>query len=52
MSKGWVYIGSTPSHLTREANEKRHKEYQLKAQELLKDLKEITKKRQESKDSQ
>ncbi|AXH71074.1 hypothetical protein BSP36_031 [Bacillus phage BSP36] len=38
MAKDWVYIGSTPPHLTREANEAELKKYAAKSKKLIEDL--------------
>lgn len=53
MAKDWVYIGSTPPHLTREANEAELEKYAFKAQKLREDLARIKSKlEEEKKDSQ
>ncbi|QRI44582.1 hypothetical protein BSTP3_036 [Bacillus phage BSTP3] len=53
MAKDWVYIGSTPPHLTREANEAELKKYAFRAQKLREDLARIKSKlEEEKKDSQ
>ncbi|UPI12545.1 hypothetical protein [Bacillus phage SBSphiJ4] len=49
MAKDWVYIGSTPPELTREANEAEFRKYAERAEQLRKDLELI---KEEMKDSQ
>ncbi|QZA69736.1 hypothetical protein 035JT004_246 [Bacillus phage 035JT004] len=48
MAKDWVYIGSTPPELTREANEAEIRKYAEKAKQLRKEFDLIKEKMKDS----